>query len=129
MESSDMSLLYPELSYNIRGAIYEVYKTLGVGLLESVYQEALALEFEQREIPFEAKKRLHLEYKGMPLKQTYELDFLCYDKIILELKSVESLARIHFAQLENYLRLTGCRLGMLVNFNHVPKAEIKRIVV
>lgn len=124
-----MSLLYPEFSYNIRGAIYEVYKTLGPGLLENVYQEALALEFELREIPFEAKKKLHLEYKGNQLRQTYELDFLCYDKIILELKSVESLAKIHFAQLENYLRLTGCRLGMLVNFNSTPKVEIKRIIV
>ena len=75
-----MSLLYPEFSYNIRGAIYEVYKTLGPGLLENVYQEALALEFELREIPFEAKKKLHLEYKGNQLRQTYELDFLCYDK-------------------------------------------------
>ena len=124
-----MSLLYPELSYNIRGAVYEVYKTLGPGLLENVYQEAIALEFELREIPFETKKKLHLEYKGNRLRQTYELDFLCYDKIILELKSVESLAKIHFAQLENYLRLTGCRLGMLVNFNSTPKVEIKRIVV
>ena len=129
MDSSEMSLLYPEFSYNIRGAIYEVYKTLGPGLLENVYQEALALEFELREIPFEAKKKLHLEYKGNRLRQTYELDFLCYDKIILELKSVESLAKIHFAQLENYLRLTGCRLGMLVNFNSTPKVEIMRIVV
>ena len=129
MDPSDMSLLYPERSYNIRGAIYEVYKTLGPGLLENVYQEALALEFELREIPFEAKKKLHLEYKGNRLRQTYELDFLCYDKIILELKSVESLAKIHFAQLENYLRLTGCRLGMLVNFNSTPKVEIMRIVV
>ena len=129
MDSSDMSLLYPELSYNIRGAVYEVYKTLGPGLLENVYQEAIALEFELREIPFETKKKLHLEYKGNRLRQTYELDFLCYDKIILELKSVESLAKIHFAQLENYLRLTGCRLGMLVNFNSTPKVEIKRIVV
>ena len=124
-----MSLLYPELSYNIRGAVYEVYKTLGPGLLENVYQEAIALEFELREIPFETKKKLHLEYKGNRLRQTYELDFLCYDKIILELKSVESLAKIHFAQLENYLRLTGCRLGMLVNFNSTPKVEIMRIVV
>ena len=129
MDSSDMSLLYPELSYNIRGAVYEVYKTLGPGLLENVYQEAIALEFELREIPFETKKKLHLEYKGNRLRQTYELDFLCYDKIILELKSVESLAKIHFAQLENYLRLTGCRLGMLVNFNSTPKVEIMRIVV
>ena len=64
MDSSEMSLLFPEFSYNIRGAIYEVYKTLGPELLENVYQEALALEFELREIPFEAKKKLHLEYKG-----------------------------------------------------------------
>lgn len=100
----------------------------GCGFLESVFQECLALEFGLRGIPFEALKILRLEYKGRPLKQTYVADFVCFDRVIIELKAVSKLADEHRAQMLNYLNATGLRLGLLVNFGHYPKLEWERIV-
>ena len=121
-------LLYEEETYAIRGAIFEVYKVLGNGHLEEVYQNALEVELDLRKIPFAAKKPLHVLYKDHDCG-LYAPDIICYDKIILELKSVDKLHDRHQAQLMNYLRATGLRVGLLVNFNAYPKVDIRRVVL
>ena len=122
-------LLYEEESYRIRGAIFEVYKEMGCGFLEPVYQECLELELTMRGIPFSAQRELQLQYKSEVLNQKYKPDFICFDKIIVEVKAVREIAPDHRAQVFNYLKATGLRLGMLVNFGNYPKVEIERIVV
>lgn len=122
-----MGLIYEDESYAIRGAIFEVYKTLGTGFLEAVYQEALGIEFSSRGIPYREQVDVKIAYKGHPLIQKYRADIVCYDKIILELKAVNSLLPEHEAQLQNYLRATGMRLGFLVNFCSPDGADIRRI--
>ena len=123
----DNNLLYPKESYNIIGAMIEVHKHLGPGLLEKVYQEALACEFEFQGIPFDREKRFKIKYKDITLEQDYVADFVCYDKIIVELKSVDALLPIHSAQVINYLNITGYKLGLLVNFNE-DRISPKRII-
>ncbi|MBO4587644.1 MAG: GxxExxY protein [Bacteroidales bacterium] len=112
-----MSLIYPKESYIISGAIYEVHKELGPGLLEKVYQEAFGKELIRQGIPFEREKGYAVKYKGGLLNQKYIADFVCYGKIIVELKAVDEILPIHRAQIINYLTITGFKLGMLVNFN------------
>ena len=112
-----MSLLYPEESYKVCGALYEVHKTLGPGLLEKVYQEALEKELKLQGIPFEREKSFTIRYKGEALEQKYIADFVTYDKIVVELKAVDELLPVHKAQIINYLAITGYKLGLLVNFN------------
>src|SRR5580698_8181128 len=109
------------------GACFEVYKEMGCGFLESVFQECLGLELAAQDIPFRPQARLLLSYKSQRLEQIYEPDFICWDKIILEIKSVSRLAAEHRAQVHNYLRATGYRLGLLVNFGHYPMVEYERI--
>ena len=121
-----MSLLYPEESYKINGAIYEVHKNLGPGLLEKVYQEALEREFKLQGIPY-VREKFSIVYKGEELEQKYIADFVCYDKIVVELKAVEDLLPIHTAQVINYLSITGYKLGLLVNFN-VRQVKPERII-
>ena len=121
-------ILFKEESYKIVGACFEVYHEKGCGFLESVYQECMEIELRLQGILYVPKKPLALEYKGSPLHATYEPDFICFDKIVLELKAVKELADEHRAQVQNYLRATGLRLGLLVNFGHYPKAQIERIV-
>ncbi len=115
-------------SYVLRGAFFEVYRTLGCGFLEDVYQEALEMELNLQKIPFVSQKTLELNYKGCILKQVYKPDLICFDKIIVELKALSGLNHEHEAQLLNYLKATGIRLGFLVNFGHYPQVEIKRLV-
>lgn len=122
-----MALLYSKESYKINGAIYEVHNALGPGLLEKVYQEALEKEFILQKIPFEREKSFQIAYKGDILEQKYIADFVCYDKIVLELKAVEDLLPIHKAQVINYLAITGYKLGLLVNFN-ARQVQPERIV-
>ena len=122
-------LLYADEVYAIQGAVFEVYKTVGCGFAEEVYQQCLEREFALRKIPFSAKKELQVFYKGEPIEKTYIPDLWCYDKIIVELKSVRQLTDEHQAQLLNYLHVTGCRLGLLVNFGAYPKVVIKRIAL
>lgn len=122
-------LIYEQESYVIRGAVFEVYKEMGSGFLEPVYQECLEKELTLRGVPFVARGALTLRYKGEVLRQTYEPDFICFEQIILELKAVKSIAPEHRAQLMNYLRATGLKLGFLINFNALPKVEIERIVL
>lgn len=122
-------ILYKEECYGIQGAVFEVYKEMGCGFLEAVYQECIEMEFRKRDIPFARKVELCLHYKGEPLEHRYEPDLICYGKIIIELKAVKELCNEHRAQLVNYLRATGLRLGLLVNFGHFPKVEIERMVL
>ena len=121
-------LKHEEESYRIRGAIFEVYREMGCGFLESVYQECLEKEFGKQEIPFVAQRELILQYKGDRLEQTFKPDFICFEQIIVEIKAVKELANEHRAQVHNYLKATGLELGLLVNFGHYPKVEIERIV-
>ena len=106
-----------EITYEIRGAIYDVYKVLGPGLLESVYEEALVFELEQRGLTVERQKQVPISYKGNVLKTELRLDLLVEDKVIVELKSVEEMKKVFSKQLLTYLRLLGKKLGLLVNFN------------
>jgi len=122
-------IIYKLESYEIMGACFEVYKEKGCGFLESVYQECLELELNDRQIPFQAQRELALAYKGRPLKSRFKPDFICHEKIILELKAVSALTGEHRAQVQNYLRATKFKLGMLVNFAHYPKLEYERIVL
>ena len=122
-------LIYANESYDVMGACFEVDKEKGCGFLEEVYQECLEVELQLRGIPFRAQAQLALSDKGRTLKAVYEPDFIINDKIILELKAVTERANIHRAQVQTYLRGTGYRLGLLVNFNHHPKVEYERIVV
>ena len=125
----ETSVIYKEESYRIMGACFEVYKEKGCGFLEAVYQECLELEFGLQGILFQPQVGLGLAYKGRPLKQKYVPDFVCFGKIILEIKAVSQLNDEHRAQVHNYLRATGYRLGLLVNFGHYPGVEHERIVV
>ena len=122
-----MALLYAEESFKINGAIYEVHKALGPGLLEKVYQEALEKELKLQGIPFEREKSFTITYKGEELEQKYIADFVIYDKIVVELKAVEELLPVHKAQVINYLALTGYKLGLLVNIN-ARQVKPERIV-
>ena len=122
-------LLFKDEVYVVQGAIFEVYREMGCGFLEAVYQECLEKELHLRSIPFVSQKELNLAYKGQPLEQRYRPDLICFDKIIVELKAVSELANEHKAQLFNYLKASNLRLGLLVNFGHHPKAQIERIIL
>ncbi|MGB7769385.1 MAG: GxxExxY protein [Verrucomicrobiia bacterium] len=111
------------------GACFGVYKEKGSGFLEAVYQECLEMELADRKIPFTAQPQLTLTYKGKPLKARYTPNFICHNKIVLELKAVTALTDEHRAQVHNYLRATTFKLGLLVNFGHYPKVEYERIVL
>ncbi|MHB8528242.1 MAG: GxxExxY protein [Caulobacteraceae bacterium] len=122
-------ILFAEEVFRIQGAIFEVNRQMGTGFLEAVYQECLAIEFAVREIPFVAFPPLALAYKGQKLRQSYQADFVCFGRIIVELKSVRELAPERRAQVLNYLRATGLWLDLLVNFGSAPKARIERFVL
>jgi GxxExxY protein len=123
-----MELLFKEEAYAIVGACFDVYNELGCGFLEAVYQECLDMELSLRGIPYRAQAELGLTYKGRPLKQHYQPDFICFEKIILEIKAVSDLDDGHRSQVHNYLKATGHRLGLLVNFGHYPRLQYERIV-
>jgi len=122
-------ILFKEECYDIQGAIFEVYREMGCGFLESVYQECLEKELSKRGIPFVAQQELQLTYKGEPLQQTYRPDLICYGQIIVELKALKDIAPEHKAQVINYLKATGIKLGLLVNFGTYPKASITRLAL
>ena len=122
-------LLLADESFAIRGAVFEVYREMGCGFLEAVYQECMEHELTNQGIPFEAQQELSLLYKGKPLKQLYKPDLICHGKIILELKAVKAVAPEHRAQLLKYLKATDIHVGLLVNFGSYPKATIERLVL
>ena len=120
-------IIYKKESYAIIGACFEVYNEKGCGFLEPVYRECLAIKFEHQGIPAISKPSLTLSYRGRILMQTYEPDFICFVKIVLELKTVSGLADEHRAQVLNYLHATGFDLGLLANFGHYPRLKYQRI--
>ena len=123
-----VELIYRDEVFAVAGAAMEVHRELGSGFLEAVYHEALVLELEARRIPFETQKPLAIRYKDALLAKGYICDLVCYDKIIVELKTVERLMRQHDAQVLNYLKATGFRVGLLFNFHAPQRLEWKRLV-
>jgi GxxExxY protein len=122
-------ILFRNECYQIQGAVFDVYREMGCGFLEAVYQECLEMELTKRSIPFVAQQELKLMYKGEPIKQTYRPDLVCFETIIVELKALTTTTGEHTAQVLNYLKATGMRLGLLINFGCHPKATIQRIVL
>ena len=120
-------LIYKQESHNIIHACMEVHNELGCGFLEPVYQEALELEFQKQKIPYSREKRLYIYYKGTKLKKEYIADFICYNKIIVELKALSELTTKHEAQVLNYLKATNQKLGLLINFG-AESLQFKRFV-
>ena len=106
-----------EITYQIRGAIYDVYKKLGPGLLESVYEEAIAYELQKRGLKVERQKEVPIHYDGHILKTSLRLDLLVEEKVVVELKSVKEMQDVFWKQTRTYLRLLGLKVGILVNFN------------
>ena len=123
---SESDLLYSGLKKNIIGAAIEVHKVLGAGFLENVYEESLAIELELRSIPYEHQKVFDVLYKGRKTRQ-FICDFVVYDKVIVELKAIKEVSDIEHAQVINYLKVTGLKLGLLLNFGSVS-LEIKRLI-
>lgn len=121
-------IIYKDECYKIIGACFEVYNEKGSGFTEPVYQECLEIELGMQSIPFEAQAHLPLSYKGRPLRQRFQPDFLCMGMIILEIKAVSAIADEHRSQVLNYLNATGHKLGLLVNFGHHGKLEWERLV-
>ena len=121
-------IIYREESYAIQGAVFEVYREMGYGFLEAVYQECMERELKRTGIPFLSQSALQLFFKGEPLRQNYKPDLVCFGKIIVELKAVKAFTAEHEAQMLNYLKATGMQLGLLINFGSHPKAVVKRFV-
>lgn len=118
------------LSHEIIGAAIEVHRHLGPGLLEKAYEQCLARELSERRIPFEIQKPMPVEYKGVKLDCGFRLDMLVGGLVVVEVKAVEQLAPVHSAQVMTYLKMAGCKLGILLNFNEWRLADgIKRIVL
>lgn len=124
-----MALIYEAETYKILGACFEVYKDKSNGFVEPVYQECLEMELALQGVPFQAQAELQIQYKGQTLRRRYIPDFVCFEKIIVEIKAVSKLTDEHRAQLLNYLKATGLKLGLLVNFGHYPKLEHERIIL
>jgi GxxExxY protein len=122
-------IIHKEESYKIMGACFNVYREMGSGFLESVYQECLKIELMYQKIPFKSQEGISLFYREKKLNQTYRPDFLCFDKIILEIKAVSKIVDDHRAQIQNYLNASKLKLGVLVNFGHYPKLEYERFVL
>ncbi|WP_424314039.1 GxxExxY protein [Haloferula sp.] len=124
-----MELLLKEETHAILGACFEVYREKGCGFVEDVFQECLEIEFGILGLPMVAQPGLEAQYKGRTLRKRFVPDFICYDQVILEIKAVKTIDDIHRAQVMNYLKATGKRVGLLVNFGHHPKAQFERFVL
>lgn len=121
-------LVYKEESYQIIGMCMEVYNNLGFGFLEIVYKDALELEFQRANIPYEREKRYDVNYKGIILPHVFYADFVVFDKIILEVKGVSAITEVFLAQALNYLKASSNRLALVVNFGET-KFNYKRVVL
>lgn len=129
VKDSDVTeLIFKDEVYAIVGAAIEVHRELGPGFLEPVYQEALEIELQARGIPFESQKRLLIHYKGHRLQKEYVTDLVCYERVIVEIKALGHLSGREQAQILNYLKATGLRVGVLINFGSSGKLEWKRFV-
>jgi len=122
------NILYKNESYSIVGALFEVYNNLGSGFAEILYKDALEYEFKSRDIPFQREKEYIINYKDVILPHKFYADFIVFDKIILEIKSVENLHDKHIAQCINYLKVSSCRLAILANF-HKDLLDHKRLIL
>lgn len=120
-------ILYKDESYKLVGLGMLVHRELGSGYLEAVYQEAFEIALKQENIPYDREKTLRIKFLGQWLKKEYVADFVCFDKIIVEMKAVSSLTSSHEAQVMNYLKATGCRLGLLFNFG-ADSFQYRRLV-
>jgi GxxExxY protein len=127
MTANKTNIIYPGLSYEIMGAIFEVHKKLGPGFLESVYHKALVEEFSRREMKVEIQKTINLAYKDKKIG-VHRLDLVVDDKVVVELKTVERFSIHHKAQLTSYLKASGYKLGILVNFSK-SKVEYRRVLI
>ena len=127
MDANEHELLLKDEVYQIVGAAMEVSNQLGCGFLEAVYQEALEIELDERKIPHVAQKRLEIFYKGRLLNKEYIADFLCHDRIVVEIKAIKAITGIEEAQILNYLKATKLPLGLVFNFG-APQLEWKRYV-
>ncbi len=121
-------LIMKDEAYAVVGAAIEVHRALGPGFLEKVYQEAMQLELSARRIPFEAEKPIEIEYKGQSLNQRYYANLVCFEEIIVEMKALKQLSGEEEAQILNYLRATGAKVGLLINFGSHGKLEHRRFV-
>ena len=125
----DKDIWYRAECNQIQGAVFDVYREMGCGFLEAVYQECLGKEFLNKKIPFVGQQKLKLFYKGEQLQQVYVPDFICYGSIIVEIKALSKTTKQHQAQVLNYLKATEMCLGLLINFDCYPKASIQRLVL
>ncbi len=121
-------LIYADETFRIRNALFEVYKEKGCGFTKPIYQECVEMELALQEIPYDAQRQIPLIYKGRKLLHTFVPDVICYDKIILELKAVSALTDEHRSQIINYLKATGMKLGLLINFGAKDGVVIERFV-
>lgn len=122
-------LILKDETFSVVGAAMEVYYKLGPGFYEPVYHQALAVEFDQRGIPFESEKRFKIVYKDVVLEKEYCADFLCFGQIIVELKALNQLSPIDWSQVLNYLKVSKTRVGLLFNFGSNAKLEWKKLVI
>jgi len=122
-------LVYKDESYAIMGACFDVYKEMGAGFAEAVYQECLEIELHHRSIPFVAQPVISISYKNRKLAHPYIADLTCYGKVLLELKAVSALTDGHRSQLHNYLKATKLHLGLLINFGGLPQLQYERVVM
>lgn len=127
MIANKTNILYPELSYEIMGAIFEVHKELGPGFIESIYEKALIEELTRRGIKVETQKVIDISYKNKQVG-VHRLDLIVEDKVVIELKTVERFSIHHKAQLTSYLKSSGYKLGILVNFSK-SKIEYQRVII
>jgi len=127
--SRNKAILYKEESFGIIGACFKVYNDKGCGFLEPVYQECLGIEFDFQKIPAEPQKKLDLFYREQKLEHFYQPDFICFGKIIIELKAVDKIVDAHRSQVLNDLNATGHKRGIIINFGHYPGLEYERIVL
>ncbi len=121
-------LIYKEEVYSFIACCFEVHKNLGKGFLEAVYVDALCYELNKKSIPFEREKRFDIQYKDIVLPHYYFCDLIIYDRIIIEIKAQENIASTHYKQLLNYLAITNCKLGLLVNFGE-DSLKFKRVML
>lgn len=124
---SEEKILFKEESYQIIGACMKAHRELGPGFLEAVYEEALEKEFMKSSIPFRRQEKLEIYYNNEKMNKYYRADFICFDKIVLEIKAVSYVPVLFYSQLKNYLTATKKELGMLINFGQ-PSLTYKRII-
>ena len=122
-------LLFKDEVFQIVGAAIEVYNELKMGFLESVYQEAMELELGDRAIPFVSQVPLRIRYKQHTLKKTFIADLVCFSAVLVELKAIQQLTKADEAQVLNYLRATGLRVGLLINFGDPGRLDWKRLIL